>query len=95
MEDWLYTESATIHNDGCKEFVIYQPVTHSCIALNIGFKNEFDENLVWSKIHDGLRKNCKEILETFAVFNCVNLPNHANSTNIRIDCNFSVIYFLR
>ena len=95
MEDWLYIESASIHNDRCEEFLIHQPVTHSCTALKIEFKNEFNENLVWCKIHDGLQKNCKKILETFAVFNCVNLPNHANSKNIHIDCNFSVIYFSR
>ena len=86
MEDRLYIESASIHSDRCEEFLIHQPVTHSCTALKIDFKNEFNENLVWRKIHDGLQKNCKKILKTFAVFNCVNLPNHANSTNIHIDC---------
>ena len=38
MEDWSYIESATMISDGCEEFVIHQPVTHSCIALKIESK---------------------------------------------------------
>ena len=95
MEDWSYIESPTIVSDGCEEFVIHTTVTHCCITLKIGSKNEFGENLLWSKILDGLQKNYKKILETFfAVFNCVNLLKHANSKTICIDCNFSAFYFL-
>ena len=54
MEDWSYIESAAIVSDACEEFVIRQLVTHSCIALKIESKNEFDENLLWKKIRDGL-----------------------------------------
>ena len=95
MEDWSYIESATIVSHGCVKFVIHQPVTHYCIALKTEPKNEVGENVLWNKIRDGLQKNYKKILETFAVFNCANLPKHANSTTIRIDCNFPAIYFLR
>ena len=94
MEDWSYIESATIVCDRCEEFLIHQPVTHSCTTLKIESKNEFGENL-WNKIRDGLQKNHKKILETSAAFDCVNLPKHENNTNIHIDCNFSAIYFLR
>ena len=85
MDDWSYIECTTIVSDGCEEFVIHQPVIHSCIALKIESKNEFDENLLWNKIRDGLQKNYKKILETFAVFNCANIPRHANSTSIPIE----------
>ena len=94
MEDWSYIESATIVSDGCEEFVIHQPVTHCCIALKIESRNEFGENILWNKIRDGLQKNYKKTIEIFAVFNFVNLPKHANCTAIRINCNFSAIYFL-
>ena len=50
MDDWSYIESTTIVSDGCEEFVIHQPVTHSCIALKIESKNEYDENLLCNKI---------------------------------------------
>ena len=94
MEDWSYIESATIVSDGCVEFVIHQPVTHCCIALKTESRNEFGENILWNKIRDGLQKNYKKTIEIFAVFNFVDLPKHANSTTIRINCNFSAIYFL-
>ena len=95
MEDWSYIQSATIVCGRCEEFVIHQPVTHSCITLKIESTHEFGENLLWNKIRDGLQKNHNKILVTSAAFDCVNLPKHENNTNIHIDCIFSAIYFLR
>ena len=51
---------STFISDGCEQFVIQQPVTHSCIVLKIESKNEFDENLLWNKIRDGLLKKYKK-----------------------------------